>query len=286
MRPRRPPRVAGGTFHRTASDTTWLMVAVVTRRVCSAPAASAFSSTLRTRWRSVALVNTTSAHASAGSRCRKNSSYAKIVCPVLFSTKSHLFITRTSAHPSSIARSAILKSWSTAPTVASTTSTTQLARRIALKARSTEKNSDESFLLAACTFDRLRIPAVSMSTKRSPVGSSTRVSMASRVVPLKLLTMERSSPTMELSKELLPTLGRPTMATAMSGSSAAASSSTASFWSGKASRTWSKRSATPLPDMALTGKGSWPNSQNATACASPFVVDSHLLTARKKGLSG
>jgi len=72
--------------------------------------------------------------------------------------------------------------------------------------------------MKAYTCARLRMPAVSTSTKRCPSSSLKSVSMASRVVPLILDTMVRSRPTMEFTSELLPTFGRPQMATRMGSS--------------------------------------------------------------------
>ena len=59
---------------------------------------------------------------------------------------------------------------------------------------------------------RRRMPAVSMN-RTGPSGVSTRVSMASLVVPGMSCTMARSSPIRRLKRVDLPTLGRPTMAT-------------------------------------------------------------------------
>ena len=59
---------------------------------------------------------------------------------------------------------------------------------------------------------RRRMPAVSTNTI-GPSSVSTSVSIASRVVPGMSCTTERSSPTSRLNSVLLPTLGRPTIAT-------------------------------------------------------------------------
>lgn len=52
------------------------------------------------------------------------------------------------------------------------------------------------------------MPAVSTMTNSSPSWMKVE-SMASRVVPATLDTMERSSPMMAFVRELLPTFGRP-----------------------------------------------------------------------------
>ena len=57
------------------------------------------------------------------------------------------------------------------------------------------------------------MPAVSTNTI-GPSSVSTSVSIASRVVPGRSCTTERSSPTSRLNSVHLPTLGRPTIATA------------------------------------------------------------------------
>ena len=57
-----------------------------------------------------------------------------------------------------------------------------------------------------------RMPAVSTKTI-GPSSVSTSVSIASRVVPAMSCTTERSSPTSRLNSVLLPTFGRPTIAT-------------------------------------------------------------------------
>ena len=57
------------------------------------------------------------------------------------------------------------------------------------------------------------MPAVSMKRMQSDVGARPTVSMASRVVPGRSWTTERSSPMSWLNSVDLPTFGRPTIAT-------------------------------------------------------------------------
>mmetsp|Transcript_29021 Transcript_29021/g.55675 ORF Transcript_29021/g.55675 Transcript_29021/m.55675 type:complete len:257 (-) Transcript_29021:766-1536(-) len=162
------------------------------------------------------------------------------------------------------------------------------ARPIALRAVFTDSCSAPSDL--AATDARLRMPAVSTSTNFCPAPSSKSVSMASRVVPLILLTMVRSLPTMALTMLLLPTLGRPTMATLMGSSSrdtsAIISSSRMSAFLGRTSINMSSRSPVPVPLRAEMAIGSMPNSQNDIAWMGPSLGLSHLFTASTTGVLG
>ena len=110
------------------------------------------------------------------------------------------------------------------------------------------------------------MPAVSTNTI-GPSRVSTRVSIASRVVPAMSWTTERSSPTSRLNSVLLPTLGRPTIATrggatssAFQSGSPSASTSGSIGSTGSSSRTVgmrattsSSRSPARRPCSALTG---------------------------------
>ena len=120
------------------------------------------------------------------------------------------------------------------------------------------------------------MPAV--STKRiSPSGVLTTVSMLSRVVPGRSWTTDRSSPISRLKRVDLPTLGRPTMATAGVPSSSDSAGSAGS--SGKRATTVSKRSPVPRPWMALTMNGSpRPSRENCQASASRLSPSTLLAT--------
>ena len=70
------------------------------------------------------------------------------------------------------------------------------------------ERSTPSFSTGSSVFRR---PAVSMSRRGTPP-SSHRSSTVSRVVPGMSVTMARSQPSIALSREDLPALGRPTIA--------------------------------------------------------------------------
>ena len=151
------------------------------------------------------------------------------------------------------------------------------------------------------------MPAVSISRTVRPAHSND-VSMASLVVPGMSDTMVRSWPSSELTSELLPTFGRPMMATptglssiaqaassglsasaamASAGSSAACSAllraSSVSDSGGSDQTTTSSRSATPRPWSALIGWISGqPKAWNSAASNSRFGL-SDLLTATTTG---
>mmetsp|Transcript_16392 Transcript_16392/g.49132 ORF Transcript_16392/g.49132 Transcript_16392/m.49132 type:complete len:285 (+) Transcript_16392:1604-2458(+) len=188
----------------------------------------------------------------------------------------------TQARPSASTSSDSLKSCCVMPSTASMTRATTSQRRMARKARSTDRPSAPSGDDLMAT--RLRMPAVSMSLNFRPSGSLTSVSMASRVVPRMLLTMDLSLPVMALTRLLLPTLGRPTMATAISDLST--SSSSALGGGGSALTRASMRSPVPVPLMALMAMGEWPSAQKSAACSSALPTFSHLFTARMTGFLG
>jgi len=120
--------------------------------------------------------------------------------------------------------------------------------------------------------------------KRAPPGPTTSVSTASRVVPATGDTIDRSAPASALSRLLLPTLGRPMMATATGASPAAAASSGRA--GGSAATRRSSRSPEPEPLMADTATGSRPSAQKSAACTSASATFSHLLTASSTGVPG
>ena len=77
--------------------------------------------------------------------------------------------------------------------------------------------------------------------------------------------MARSLPTSAFSRLLLPTLGRPTMATARGRSWF--STASADFGGGNVVINWSSISPVPVPLIADTAMGSRPVFQNSAACA-------------------
>src|SRR5918993_303893 len=138
------------------------------------------------------------------------------------------------------------------------------------------------------------MPAV--STKRTgPSSVSTRVSMASRVVPGRSWTTARSSPVSRLNSVDLPTLGRPTIATAtpavpmpslFSVSTGASSNGTTSSApsSGKNVTAASSRSPVPRPCRALTGYGSPRPRVSRSHTAGSWAVSSTLFATSRTGL--
>ena len=102
---------------------------------------------------------------------------------------------------------AMRASCSVTPSAASMSISATSQRRMAVSDRMTEyRSSDASSILLF-----LRMPAVSMMMNSSSP-STNRVSMASRVVPAISETITRSSLSIRLTSEDLPTLGRPTTA--------------------------------------------------------------------------
>ena len=132
-----------------------------------------------------------------------------------------------------------------------------------------------------------RIPAV--STKRiGPSAVSTTVSTESRVVPGMSWTTARSSPIRRLNSVDLPTLGRPTTATAgtsgRTGSPPPPAASSASMgWrlsSGNRATTSSSRSPVRRPCRALTGQGSpRPRASSSQLSASRRSLSALLATS-------
>ena len=114
--------------------------------------------------------------------------------------------TTTHARAPSRMAPAMARSPEVTPCAASTRSSATCARSIWRCAIITARSSG-----APETLPRRRIPAVSTSTNGLP-SHSTTVSTGSRVVPGWAETSTRSAPTMRLSSDDLPTLGRPTMA--------------------------------------------------------------------------
>ncbi len=136
------------------------------------------------------------------------------------------------------------------------------------------------------------MPAVSTNTI-GPSSVSTSVSMASRVVPGRSWTTDRSSPTKRLKSVLLPTFGRPTMATrggrgssgvqgascsGVAGASADASA-TSVAGGGRSSTTTSSRSPARRPCRALIGYGSpRPSARNSHRSSSRRSLSALLAT--------
>src|SRR5215203_1424969 len=110
--------------------------------------------------------------------------------------------------------------------------------------------------------DRPRRPAVSTRTTGRP-STSSRVSIASRVVPAMSETITRSEPRKALTSEDLPTLGRPITATRT-----VSSSSSCGSRSPRATTIASRRSPVPRPWVEETGSGSpRPRAWNSAAIA-------------------
>ena len=114
------------------------------------------------------------------------------------------------------------------------------------------------FSTEVLTHLRRRTPAVSIMRYSAVVPSARLrvmgVSIESRVVPGMSDTIMRSTPRRRLSNVLLPTLGRPTIATRMGPSSSPSSSGTSG---GSASSTASIRSSVPPECCAETGNSGW-----------------------------
>ena len=143
-------------------------------------------------------------------------------------------------HPILFASDATCKSCRVTPSSASITSK-------AMSACFKRRRAIATLAISACVpmRDRLRIPAVSTRMYWRPLLSS-RVSIGSRVVPGWSLTITRSEPRSALTKEDLPTFGRPTNATRVG----RFLSIPTSVVSGKRPMTVSSKSATPKPSSA------------------------------------
>mmetsp|Transcript_21929 Transcript_21929/g.62457 ORF Transcript_21929/g.62457 Transcript_21929/m.62457 type:complete len:379 (+) Transcript_21929:536-1672(+) len=179
-------------------------------------------------------MNRIGAHLIWGISARMNLTDLSYVDESLSTTASHLLQMMAHALPSSAIFCAKMRSCSVTPAVASSTSNATSARRMARSARLTMKNSGPK-----STFPFLRMPAVSTKRYRVDIspsfsaGRSIIASIESRVVPAISLTMARSLPKMEFSRDDFPTFGRPMMAMLISSgrstSSKAARASSYSF---------------------------------------------------------
>mmetsp|Transcript_54303 Transcript_54303/g.140223 ORF Transcript_54303/g.140223 Transcript_54303/m.140223 type:complete len:313 (+) Transcript_54303:809-1747(+) len=182
----------------------------------------------------------------------------------------------THARPDSVMKRARRPSCSEMPSVASTTRRQTSERRPALSERRTISSSTPLLTRAA-----RRTPAVSTKMNLVP-WLRTSWSMASRVVPDSSHTIARSVPVSRLSREDLPTFGRPRIATRSSSSASPPSLSALSGGSGLTSS--SITSPMPVPCSPLTGHGvPRPRDQKSAAWSSPSTVDSHLFTASTTG---
>lgn len=208
----------------------------------------------------------------------------------------------THARPAAEMSSARRKSWVVATNrppsehaAASTTSNATSADRSDASALPTASFSAPSGDPA--TDARRRTPAVSTRTNRRPSGPVSSASTESLVVPAASDTTDLALPSMALSREDLPALGRPTIAirsglpsgSPPSGRPAADSdASIADFLvlvSGSASMTRSSKSPDPDPDSADTGTGSTPVSHHSATAACARSTLSHLLAASRMGRS-
>ncbi len=155
--------------------------------------------------------------------------------------------------PALSASPAIVASWSVAPSTESTTSTATSAFSIARRAMTT---ATPSTWPARATRPGRRMPAVSRILNVRFCHLST-ASTVSRVVPGMSLTIARSSFSNRLSKDDLPTFGRPTIATRVSRSFTGSGASRVP--SGNRATISSSRSPTPWPcSAAISTIGSKP----------------------------
>ena len=157
-----------------------------------------------------------------GSRLASSSRYQRWVAPASWAM-SHLFTTMTSARPFSITSPARRASWSAPASCASRMQRHHVGVVDGAHGPDDRVASRPSGRWSACA----GCPAVSVMTKRCP-SCSSEASMLSRVVPATSETTKRSSRRMAFTSVLLPTLGRPTMASRISRrSSVGAASSSA-----------------------------------------------------------
>mmetsp|Transcript_11608 Transcript_11608/g.25849 ORF Transcript_11608/g.25849 Transcript_11608/m.25849 type:complete len:242 (+) Transcript_11608:439-1164(+) len=241
MRPERDP-IVGGAIHSVASFTISFSTAVGMRRPNCSADLSTLSNSFSERCPVSADISTTSAQRREGRWSRIFSIALRYVRSSFSGTASHLFSAITQERPSSAIRWARMRSWSTSPVIASSMSTTTSARRIALKALPTMKNSGPYM-----TLPRLRMPAVSIK-RYELLPRVSKASTVSLVVPAWSDTMDRSSFTSLLNKLDLPTFGLPTSATLV-----AFSLSTLVTLSMCRVVISSSRSPSPVPWMPLTG---------------------------------
>mmetsp|Transcript_31132 Transcript_31132/g.63234 ORF Transcript_31132/g.63234 Transcript_31132/m.63234 type:complete len:219 (-) Transcript_31132:637-1293(-) len=189
----------------------------------------------------------------------------------------------THARPSSAIFCARTRSCSVTPAVASITSKATSARRMARRARFTMKNSGPN-----STLPLRRIPAV--STKRYVVGAlslpggagrSITASIESRVVPATSLTMARWPPKMLLRRELLPTLGLPTIAILISSCSSSSSNAAMAF----SYRSITSSSSLPKPYcLSRTSVSSSPSRGSCDAVTTACLAASSSFTLVPKPL--
>ena len=189
--------------------------------------------------------------------------------PLPSTATSHLLIAMISARPSWITWSAIFRSCTSKPLVASSSSTTTSAKSMACRASATD-----SFSNLSCTLARLRMPAVSIKrTRRSvskggilPSSSGSAcfglgsvqiqsTEILSRVIPASGPVISRFSPNNLLISVDLPAFGRPTIANFKMASGASGSGTSNAPPSICGSNDWN-RSAMPSPCSPLIAMGS------------------------------
>ncbi len=140
-----------------------------------------------------------------GSR-RSSSSFSTRRTSCGLSTVSHLLTPMIRPRPSCSTRSAIWRSCRSKGCVASSSTTTTSAKRMARSVSATE-----SFSSFSVTRARRRIPAVSHSLTRRTRHSHS-MPILSRVMPASGPVSMRSSPRSWFTRVDLPTFGRPTKA--------------------------------------------------------------------------
>ena len=126
-----------------------------------------------------------------------------VAVPAAASSRSTLLPTRSSGTPAGT-RACRASSSAVQPALRSKSNSTASAAARAPRLRSMPSSSTGSVVA--------RIPAVSSRVRGTP-SSTSSLSSRSRVVPGRSVTMARSRRLRRLSRLLLPTLGRPTMAT-------------------------------------------------------------------------
>ena len=171
------------------------------------------------------------------------------------SIRSHLLSTRTMARPSARISRAMVRSWRSNAWVASMTRATASARRSASMVEAVESFSSRASIRAL-----RRRPAVSTSSIRRPcqvqaIFTLSRVSPGSGPVSIRSCAISR------LTSELLPTFGRPTMASRSgrglvvlrSGSGSGASSIGAGRRAGRRGRALARRDRDRLAEAQRPG---------------------------------
>ena len=201
----RRPEGAGGGFRSIIDSSQRLTWAVGMRLFHFSMAPStALSSLSRPRSWTAEIVTTGTPRISGSTSSSLLSISLSVFC--LSSTTSHLLKASTTARPSCAARLHSVRSWLSIGMVASISTTTHSAKRMARSASATA-----SFSILPVTLALRRMPAVSHSLIFWPFHSKS-LEIASRVMPASGPVSMRSWPSKALTNVDLPALGWPMMA--------------------------------------------------------------------------